>query len=71
MLSAPYHPCGETADEMVAPNGSVRPHYRPLAGFLGALTPVELEQRFGRASQYLREAGVFYRTGTEADAVAA
>lgn len=68
---APYRLDGDAFDEMVAPDGSVRPHYCALAGFLGALAPSELEQRFGRAAQYLREAGVFYRTGAEADAVAA
>lgn len=48
-------------DEMVTETGATRPVWREFRAALEAMTPSEMEQRFGRADQYLRDAGVFYR----------
>ncbi|ALN72156.1 circularly permuted type 2 ATP-grasp protein [Aureimonas sp. AU20] len=52
-------------DEMRAADGSVRPHYRPLTEALAGWSEAERETRFRAARQYLGEAGVFYRSGTD------
>jgi uncharacterized circularly permuted ATP-grasp superfamily protein/uncharacterized alpha-E superfamily protein len=59
-LSA-YRPQPGSHDEMLAADGSVRPHYRPLVEALAAMDPADRAGRFGSAQQYLREAGVFYQ----------
>jgi uncharacterized circularly permuted ATP-grasp superfamily protein/uncharacterized alpha-E superfamily protein len=48
-------------DEMIAPDGQVRPVWQKLIGAFDDLGPAELATRFERADQYLRDAGVFYR----------
>jgi uncharacterized circularly permuted ATP-grasp superfamily protein/uncharacterized alpha-E superfamily protein len=48
-------------DEMIGPDGAVRPHWRKLIEAFDALGRGELANRFERADQYLRDAGVFYR----------
>jgi uncharacterized circularly permuted ATP-grasp superfamily protein/uncharacterized alpha-E superfamily protein len=48
-------------DEMVGPDGNLRPGWRQLMAAFDALGPAELSARFERADQYLRDAGVFYR----------
>ena len=48
-------------DEMLAPDGSVRPHYREVISKLSRMSEAERGRRSASASQYLREAGVFYR----------
>lgn len=48
-------------DEMIAPGGTVRPHYAPLMGKLAPMATGELDRRFGSARQYLSEAGVFHQ----------
>ncbi|RIY00138.1 hypothetical protein D3218_12660 [Aureimonas flava] len=53
---------------MIAPDGSVRPVYRPVLAALGALSEAERASRFGAAEQYLREAGVYYRAGEDGGA---
>ncbi|WP_244492412.1 circularly permuted type 2 ATP-grasp protein [Aureimonas sp. AU22] len=55
-------------DEMVAPDGSVRPAYRPVVDALQALSGPERVARFGAAEQYLREAGVYYRADEDGGA---
>ncbi|WP_062210113.1 circularly permuted type 2 ATP-grasp protein [Aureimonas sp. AU12] len=50
---------------MQADDGSVRSHYRRFMEALEGLSPAEREMRFGKAEQYLREAGVFYRAGLD------
>ncbi|MGV8855576.1 MAG: circularly permuted type 2 ATP-grasp protein [Devosia sp.] len=54
-------------DEMIDPAGNIRPGWSELMAAFDRLGPEELGARFERADQYLREAGVFYRTydGTE------
>jgi uncharacterized circularly permuted ATP-grasp superfamily protein len=61
-----YAPLPGVPDEMVAPDGTIRPHWMPLLTSLAALGPGELQHRFATADRYLREAGVFYRIYGEA-----
>ncbi len=48
-------------DEMVAPDGSLRPLWQPIMRALAQASPAEIEALRGRADQYLRDSGVFYR----------
>jgi uncharacterized circularly permuted ATP-grasp superfamily protein len=59
-LIAAYAPIAGVPDEMLGPDGLVRPAWRPLIAALDALGD-GLEARFERADQYLRDAGVYYR----------
>ena len=56
-----YAPAEGVHDEMRATDGSVRPHYREMIASLAAMSDGERARRFASASQYLREAGVYYR----------
>ena len=49
-------------DEMIDPAGNIRPGWSELMAAFDQLGPDELAARFERADQYLRDAGVFYRT---------
>ncbi|WP_245155575.1 circularly permuted type 2 ATP-grasp protein [Paracoccus ravus] len=48
-------------DEMLDPDGRIRPLWLPLLEHLQSLEPDKLIRALGRASQYLRDSGVFYR----------
>ncbi|MGA0543358.1 circularly permuted type 2 ATP-grasp protein [Neotabrizicola sp. VNH66] len=48
-------------DEMIGPDGTVRPLWRGLAAALARASSHEMELRRARADQYLRDSGVFYR----------
>ena len=48
-------------DEMLAPDGTVKPVWEPFFAHLSNLTPDEMALRFARGDQYLRDAGVLYR----------
>ncbi len=56
-------------DEMLAADGSVRPHYRQMLSALARMSEAERTRRSSSAAQYLREAGVYYRVygGPEKD----
>ncbi|OHV75478.1 circularly permuted type 2 ATP-grasp protein [Ensifer sp. LCM 4579] len=56
-----YRALAGGADEMVDPNGNVRPVWQRLLSTLGRMDETELANRFARADRYLRDAGVFYR----------
>ena len=56
-----YRPLPGVPDELVAPDGTHRPLWQPLIGHLQALSDEELARATGRADQYLRDSGVFYR----------
>ncbi|APH73040.1 circularly permuted type 2 ATP-grasp protein [Aquibium oceanicum] len=60
-LAAGYRPVPGIHDEMMDASGEVRPLWRKLVGGLETLGPDALISRFGRADQYLRDAGVYYR----------
>jgi uncharacterized circularly permuted ATP-grasp superfamily protein/uncharacterized alpha-E superfamily protein len=59
-----YRPPAGTADELVQPDGSIRPVWRPLIEYVTARTPEVLAQNFARGDAYLRDAGVYYRQYT-------
>ncbi len=56
-----YRPLPGVPDEMVGADGRPRPVWADFIAALEALGPEELTRRFGRADQYLRDAGVYYR----------
>ncbi|WP_020178714.1 circularly permuted type 2 ATP-grasp protein [Methylopila sp. M107] len=56
-----YGPSAGVHDEMLAPDGSVRPHYRQMIAALARMSEAERTRRSASAAQYLREAGVYYR----------
>jgi uncharacterized circularly permuted ATP-grasp superfamily protein/uncharacterized alpha-E superfamily protein len=60
-LVADYSPRPGTADEMMGPDGKIRPAWRPLIDRLDRLTRAEIDAQFARADRYLRDAGVFYQ----------
>ena len=60
-LLARYDPLPGAADELFAETGAMRPVWQPLAAALAAMPEDERAARFARGSQYLRDAGVFYR----------
>src|SRR5438105_11290964 len=52
-------------DEYIAPDGTPRPVWTRFFEAFAALTPAEIERRFGSADRHLREAGVTYRAPGE------
>ncbi|MBF9030000.1 hypothetical protein HKCCE3408_06310 [Rhodobacterales bacterium HKCCE3408] len=65
LLSA-YAPPRGVADELIAPDGTLRAVWRPLLELLRSQAPEDLAGRFARGDQYLHDAGVYFRqyTGT-------
>ncbi len=60
-LLAAYLPPDGAADELLDPQGRVRPVWRPFVEHFARLAPDEIARRFARGDQYLRDAGVFFR----------
>jgi uncharacterized circularly permuted ATP-grasp superfamily protein/uncharacterized alpha-E superfamily protein len=60
-LISAYRPISGVPDEMVAPDGTVKPGWVELMSALDAMGAEERATRFQHADQYLRDAGVFYR----------
>lgn len=56
-----YQPVAGVHDEMVDEAGNARPAWTFFVNALERLGVDELSRRFGRADQYLRDAGVYYR----------
>ena len=56
-----YRETAGRADELIFPDGSLRPVWSGLIDHLARLAPREVEMRFARGDRYLRDAGVFYR----------
>src|SRR5438552_6200669 len=52
-------------DEFIAPDGAPRAVWSRFFDAFAALTPAEIERRFGSADRHLREAGVTYRAPGE------
>ncbi len=65
-LIADYRPPAGVADELLTPEGGLRPVWRPLLDLLAAEPAEALAARFARGDQYLRDAGVYYRQHTGA-----
>jgi uncharacterized circularly permuted ATP-grasp superfamily protein/uncharacterized alpha-E superfamily protein len=60
-IIADYRLLPGVPDEMIDSSGRLRPGWDKLMSAFDALGTAELESRFERADQYLRDAGVFYR----------
>ena len=60
-ILAGYAPQPGVADELFDAEGRMRPVWSEFIGQLAALTPDEVEARFARGDQYLRDAGVYFR----------
>lgn len=60
-ILADYAPRPGVADEMMTPEGHIRPVWRRLIDHLAGHTPEALAARFARGDQYLHDAGVLYR----------
>ncbi len=56
-----YAPQPGVADELFDAQGQMRPVWADFIAQLAALTPDEVETRFARGEQYLRDAGVYFR----------
>ncbi|MFN4056657.1 MAG: circularly permuted type 2 ATP-grasp protein [Roseinatronobacter sp.] len=56
-----YTPQPGVADELLTPDGQMRPVWAPFIRALDALTPDDIAARFARGEQYLRDAGVYFR----------
>lgn len=56
-----YRPFADVSDELLSPDGRVRPVWRPFLDHLSALSPEEISERFARGNQYLNDAGVYFR----------
>ena len=63
-----YQPIDGVVDEMVDASGNPRPVWKEFIEALEDLGPEKLAQRFARAEQYLRDAGVYYRLYDQAGA---
>lgn len=60
-LLADYRPPPGVSDELLDPQGRIRPVWRTFIEHLARLEPEDLVRRFARGDQYLRDAGVFFR----------
>lgn len=60
-LLAGYRTTEGVPDELLGPDGTLRPVWKELVGAIAAMSPVERAERFARGDQYLHDAGVFYR----------
>ena len=61
-LIAGYRPIENVPDELIDENGALRPVWTKLIAALAHMPQAERSERFLRGSQYLRDAGVFYRS---------
>ena len=59
-LLSGYHSHPESFDEMLAPDGGVRPHWQYLVDALGGLGLPALQERRSEAHRQLSESGVTY-----------
>ncbi|MFT4151689.1 MAG: circularly permuted type 2 ATP-grasp protein [Paracoccaceae bacterium] len=64
---AGYRPLPGVPDELMTPNGALRPGWGPLMRLIADLKPEEIQHRFARGNQYLRDAGVFFRQYGDGD----
>ena len=60
LLSA-YRPRPGVADELFDASGTMRPVWRPLIDHLAALSREQIDEHFARGTNYLRDAGVYFR----------
>ncbi len=60
-LLGPYRALAGDRDELMRPDGTMRPVWGDFVAHLARLSPADLARRFARGDQYLRDAGVLYR----------
>ncbi|BBU56223.1 hypothetical protein KU6B_24880 [Mameliella alba] len=62
-----YLPPKGVADELLRPDGTLRPVWKPMIDHLAGRNPDQVNQDFARGDLYLQDAGVYYRqyTGDE------
>ncbi|TNF04472.1 MAG: hypothetical protein EP323_06675 [Gammaproteobacteria bacterium] len=60
-LLAGYRAMKDVPDELIGPDGAIRPVWSSLIDAVARMTPEEIALRKSRADQYLADAGVFYR----------
>jgi uncharacterized circularly permuted ATP-grasp superfamily protein/uncharacterized alpha-E superfamily protein len=63
--AAGYAPLPGAPDELLAPDGSVRPHWRKFMAGLGRIEPDDMAHRFAGADRRIREMGISYRVHGE------
>ncbi|HEY5704515.1 MAG TPA: circularly permuted type 2 ATP-grasp protein [Terrimicrobiaceae bacterium] len=56
---------GMPFDEMVGPDGDVRPHWRDVAGFFARLGPEEIARRWNQARKILHDNGAAYNVRSQ------
>lgn len=66
-LLAGYRPLPGAYDELMAPDGSVRPQWEPFLTEWSGLSGDELQRRFGLADRHVRDTGVSYRIHGDID----
>lgn len=66
-LLAGYRPLPGAYDELMAPDGSVRPQWEPFLAEWSGLSGDELQRRFGLADRHVRDTGVSYRIHGDID----
>lgn len=66
-LLAEYRPLPGVYDESVGADGQVRPQWEPFLSEWCALSPDELNQRFGLADRHVHDTGVSYRVHGDID----
>lgn len=60
-LLAGYRTMKDVPDELIGPDGAIRPVWTSLIDAVARMTPEEIASRKARGDQYLTDAGVFYR----------
>ncbi|MEP6828067.1 MAG: circularly permuted type 2 ATP-grasp protein [Aestuariivirga sp.] len=68
-LIADYRTSENVPDELIDENGVLRPVWTKLIEALANMSHAERSERFLRGSQYLRDAGVFYRSYSAQDLI--
>jgi uncharacterized circularly permuted ATP-grasp superfamily protein/uncharacterized alpha-E superfamily protein len=66
-LLAGYRPLAGVHDELIGPDGAVRPQWEPFLEEWCAFSPAELNQRFGLADRHVHDTGVSYRVHGDLD----
>lgn len=56
-----YRPLPGVSDELMTPDGAVRPVWTTFLNHFASLSEAEIPERFARGNQYLNDAGVFFR----------
>ncbi|TNE77961.1 MAG: hypothetical protein EP334_05825 [Gammaproteobacteria bacterium] len=67
-LLAGYRTMKDVPDELIGPDGAIRPVWTSLIDAVARMTPEEIASRKARGDQYLTDAGVFYRQYGTTDA---